>query len=1467
MTFDVARWLESIGLAQHEELFREQGFDAEGLADLTDEDLRELGINAMGHRKTLLREAQRLRPTKATLQQVDQLPPLPAAPSAQNVTRGRVFLSYGHDVACVALVQRIKRDLEQAGWEPWFDAQHIQPNDEWRQSITKGIGDSQHVLAFLSQHSMRKDGVCRQEVAIALGPARCSVFTVLVEPPAQVKPPLIISHRQWLDMQQWLSLGETDPAGQEALYQRSLREILRVLDDTQPFAGHIDDLQRWLQPLDSTADMVAAEQGFNGREWLLGDVGEMRSGGDGEANSELTGEVERWRTSGTANQVYWLAAEPGWGKSAVAARLAHAGRARVMAVHFCKHDRPITLNAQQVVRTLAFQMATQMGEYRELLVRRLREGLVIEGLNALELFQVLLAAPLTHVIAGGRGPHDRHLIVLDALDETLDERGHSDLLNLVAGEFGKLPKWLGLLVTSRPEAPVMLKLRAFGVQRFDATDPRNLQDVKAHAVQWLATLVLSPEHHEQALRAVKDASAGNFLYLRQLQEAVAQGVIAPSALTRADTLPQGLGQLYLQWFEKRFPDPRQYAEQQRPLLELILAAREPLPLDLVTALLGWGAYGQQRLDTLGTLCIVEGGRVSMFHKSLRDWLADANASGWSYCVRESEGHRRMADGLLEVLLAWRSKGSEVSARDGWQSLGADGEAYAMRHLPGHLQAAGRTDQRRDVLTDFAFAVRRLTAGAEQALLEDYRPERDLPISDPLRCWSECLHTTAHLLRRGSPPWPSQRILLQVALEHADQSAITRAAEAWLATGACGWPRWVRVGRPAAVCESPVLATLEGVAVGKSTNAQSDASTGRFTCLQGAWGEGDVLLGHSDGAISLRQTQTADLIWQSQGGGAGSCRSLSMEQDSGWFAALFARGNLQTRVADSGDVKWEAARLPSKALCVTVMPDGRLISGNMNGGLDLWDPASSDQPVTSFKAHDSAVVSLAIASGGVLLAAISESGDVSMWNLPNLNPADPLPGRPLTQVRHVAFSADGVRCAAVDDASTLRLWDLQTRDSPRVIPAAHAGKIYGLSITQDGSRVLTAGEDKRVRVWDTISGECKRVLEGHAFQVVAVDVSPDGSRAVSASLDGKLIVWNLRGKVEDDQSVARGAEITSILELADDESLGHFVTGHQDGLLRMWRQGPRGPEELRHWAAHPGKRVWQIARIPGSAHLVTAGWDGAVRVWNGVDGSCLREFPGEPLNAALRKADSAAVAPKLPPFYVATVSPDGRWLVTSAGNGRTLRIWDLPAVGDAEALSLDNGRLLQPGHAEGKRRDAHALSIRAVAFEADGLHMRVSDERGIVKRWNLATAEEAGPALDHYQACLDQGLVDARARQEAYALALSPDSRFLACGGASRAITVWDLQASSPACRLVLQGHLKGVTYLAYSEDGRRLISASWDDTVRMWDLGSRSETAIYHADGLSKAVLLADRWRMVLGTTLGELYTIKSMLGTDGARF
>ena len=50
--------------------------------------------------------------------------------------------------------------------------------------------------------------------------------------------------------------------------------------------------------------------------------------------------------------------------------------------------------------------------------------------------------------------------------------------------------------------------------------------------------------------------------------------------------------------------------------------------------------------------------------------------------------------------------------------------------------------------------------------------------EDLQVWSEFASSRAHLLRHGSDEWPANKILLQLAIEHADESPLTKAAEAW-----------------------------------------------------------------------------------------------------------------------------------------------------------------------------------------------------------------------------------------------------------------------------------------------------------------------------------------------------------------------------------------------------------------------------------------------------------------------------------------------------------------------------------------------------------------------------------------------------------------------------------------------------------------------------------------------------------------
>ena len=63
-TFSLRRWLEAIKLSEYQQTFESNGFaddDLDNIADLTERDLDILGITLLGHRKTILREAEKLK--------------------------------------------------------------------------------------------------------------------------------------------------------------------------------------------------------------------------------------------------------------------------------------------------------------------------------------------------------------------------------------------------------------------------------------------------------------------------------------------------------------------------------------------------------------------------------------------------------------------------------------------------------------------------------------------------------------------------------------------------------------------------------------------------------------------------------------------------------------------------------------------------------------------------------------------------------------------------------------------------------------------------------------------------------------------------------------------------------------------------------------------------------------------------------------------------------------------------------------------------------------------------------------------------------------------------------------------------------------------------------------------------------------------------------------------------------------
>jgi hypothetical protein len=441
----------------------------------------------------------------------------------------RLFLSYGHDEN-EPIVLRLRQDLERRGHTVWIDSTRIRAGDDWRASITRGLLSSDSVLSFLSRHSVRNPGVCLDELRIALCEPSTLIRTVLLESESEVAVPTTLASVQWLDMSSWRVLQESSPAEFSDWYDAKLAELCQVLegDQSRALTGEITRLQRLLGPSMSDArerQLLASD--FVGREWL-------------------EDELEQWRLTQPDLSVFVLLGGPGLGKSRFAVQQLHYNP-NVLCAVFCNWGADAMGNVKGVVNTMAFRLACRLPDYRHLLLRSI-EGSDLQNmqrLSDLEYFDAIVSGPLNQLIDGSR---PRSLVIIDGLDE-LESGGRNDLALMLSHGLRRLPAWLGVLVTSRPEAGVLQALGDWPGHHLDASDERQQLDIRRYLAVHLRDQLRDGQVGPLMDQIVQNAE-GSFLYATLLVE---NSQRAGFRLDDPANYPVGLSSIYAATMVRRFP--------------------------------------------------------------------------------------------------------------------------------------------------------------------------------------------------------------------------------------------------------------------------------------------------------------------------------------------------------------------------------------------------------------------------------------------------------------------------------------------------------------------------------------------------------------------------------------------------------------------------------------------------------------------------------------------------------------------------------------------------------------------------------------------------------------------------------------------------------------------------------------------------------------------------------------------------
>ncbi|GLY16931.1 hypothetical protein Kisp01_39460 [Kineosporia sp. NBRC 101677] len=655
------------------------------------------------------------------------------------------------------------------------------------------------------------------------------------------------------------------------------------------------------------------------------------------------------------------------------------------------------------------------------------------------------------------------------------------------------------------------------------------------------------------------------------------------------------------------------------------------------------------------------------------------------------------------------------------------------------------------------------------------------------------------------------------------------------------------------------------------------------------------------------------------GHVGPVLAVCASADGSWLAT--AGSDHTVRLWDAGTFRLRAVLEGHQGpvTAVAAAADGSWIaSGSTDRSVRIWD-ATTFQVRTTLPGHRRPITALAAAPDGTWIATGSTGDEVRVHDTRSGRTRAVLRGQkgPVTAL---AVTEDGSRLLAGGHRQVLSAWTFDGHEfTATALP--HQKSVVDrttLAISADGRQFATAFDytgpgtgcpGAATTEYFPQEAWAGNYMDGSVRDTTAMAFSPDGSLFAAAGDTG--ICW-YDGLFVDERRpgnryLSSGRQYAPFTAVAFSPDGAWLAGCPSDGTVRIWAMsGLVHRPEQKASAAHQPDTALPIAVSPDHRWVLTLSartayrgqpddrgraeiWDAAERsvvgvvsdVWleprlsasiraeMGAQGDWAIALDRAPVRLWAESPTKGESEPSarwhdvayrgshvwertsisrtvLDPWAVLAASPEGSWVAIAGTHGAHL-ILRSSITGMGGPHGLPGSQLPDPDErrwtARLPRRRAKREPGRRLAAGAagpDGSWLAVGGESGAVLLWDMRPVQ-AGRHVDAYD--LQPPRLLRRHTGPVAALQAGPDGTWLASGGQDRRVLIWEMPAGTVLCELL--GHETGVCVLAPHPAGRLLLSGGRENHAQIWDVstGVRTRTLNWTGGLLTAAAFSPDgRW-------------------------